>query len=206
MPSSKSIKFSSALKGVILAKQAEQSLNGNVDPTPDADDLSIEADELGRAADEAYHRGLEEGKAAMAAEMQARAGEMEKQLEKVMASMVEERNALAVSLQELLPELVVEGVGRILHGLTPDREMMRAIIADILEDFDPEDNKMQLSMHPSDLALMIDPDGRFCEARPGLQLVANDKLHRGECMLDSRFGVTDARFSAKLASLRKVLE
>lgn len=206
MPLSNSIQFSSLLKGVIISRQIEHELNGHAVNGQLDSEVRDNFENNQETIEAAYERGVAEGKAKAEAEIIARAEEMDAQFQAILTSVTEERKSLSLSLQNLLPELVIEGVGRILYGLEPDREMIQTIISDILKDFDTDDSQMRLFMHPEDLDILKDLDGNFCEVHPGLRLIADDKLHRGECHLDSRFGVTDARFSAKLANLRKVFE
>lgn len=203
MPLSNSIQLTSPLKGVILTGRLSNG-NGRRSATGDAEDKAREANR--ESAELAYKRGLEEGKELAIAEFKIRQEELEQQLHSILDALAEEREALGHSLHELLPELVIEGVGSILYGLEPDAKLVKRIVSEILDDFDGEESQMRLSMNPDDIETLKGNDEKFSELHPELRIQADEKLHRGECRLDSRFGVTDARFSAKLAGLRKVFE
>jgi flagellar assembly protein FliH len=63
------------------------------------------------------------------------------------------------------------------------------------------DEVLAVRLHPEDLAV-INADGA---APPGLQLVSDDSLDRGDAVLEVSDGVVDARISTALARARAVL-
>lgn len=209
MPLSEAVSFSQPLKAAILFRQSRAENSGKEtccnNSTEEHEDLSkIQAAEFEVAIEEAYQRGLADGRKLEAEETRQGLEQLGQEVQGTLEAVVEERRALVPRLRELLPELLVEGVGRVLHGYEPDGSMIQRIVSELLDGFDNQDSRMRLSLNPVDLENLIRLVPDFQNWYPELSLLADGSLHRGECLLDGRFGVVDARHSAKLASLRKV--
>lgn len=205
MPLSDTVRFSQPLRQAVLRKQART-------PDPDAEAEARAREEAAalaareEALREAHQKGLAEGRKEAARQAEARMQKLAGEVHAVMASLETERQALTAQVRELLPELVIEGVGRVLYGLEPDGETVHRIITSILDGFDSDDSQMRISLNPEDLTSLKEVAPELAETYPGLRLVPTTDLHRGECLVEGRFGVADARYSAKLSSLRKVME
>lgn len=210
MPLCETVRLSQPLKGVLLRRQTRSP-----ERTVGAADAALEEAQARlaqleaahkKALEEAYRKGVGDGQAQARQQAEARLSTMEKNLGAAVAALVKERSTLAAELEGILPELIIEGVGRVLYGLEPDGETIQRIVRELLSGFDTEDSARRLFLNPEDLKSLQAVQAAFEESDPGLRLVADASLHRGECYLEGRFGLADARYSAKLSSLRKVLE
>lgn len=208
MPSFKTLQFGQPLRGVRL-----RGGSGAVEADAAAEAAqrmaALEAQwqaKVKAAEKEGYTRGLAEGRKAEKAAVEAAQAKQAQQIAAIMKSLESERLELVNELQAVLPELILEGVARILHGWEPDAETLQKIVHGILAGYDGEDKQSRLSLNPEDLALLKDHNAELEVAYPGLRIIEDGRLQRGECLLEGRFGVTDERHSAKLENLKKVLE
>lgn len=211
MPSSEALAFSTPLRQALLARhQPATRASGD---GKEAEGLSPEGggglvaaayheQEIRKAYEKGKAEGLVEAQAAHAAEMDRIKGDVHATLEDLNRI----ASTLASEVEALLPELVLEGVGRVLYSIQPDANEVKGIVDELLSGIDADGQQMRLSMHAEDIKLLKEIDPDLSERFPGLNIIKDAALSRGECFLESRFGLADARFSAKLNNLRKVLE
>jgi flagellar assembly protein FliH len=108
-------------------------------------------------------------------------------------------------LRSTLPSLALELAKRLLAGFEPDEDQIMSLCTETLDELFPERENLELIVSPHDAELLTKhiPD---LEARyPGLSLRADPSLSQGDCQVRSRFGLTDARMSAKLEALHHEL-
>lgn len=215
MPSCERIEFSQPLRAAVLAKQSALS---EASSTVTGEELGVALGEqrarleqehakaLKAARAEAEAAGHAAGKAEAEAVAAARAEEQEGQLKTVLVRVEEQLGQLRGELEALLPELIVEGVGRVLHAWKPDGEEVKAVVGELLEGFESESGNLRLSVNAEDWEALEEEDADFAERYRALEIRKDVGLQRGECYLEGRFGVADARFAAKLRSLREVME
>lgn len=108
-------------------------------------------------------------------------------------------------LRSSLPELALEIARRILAGFEPPSALVEKLCVEALDQLFPERENLELIISPRDAALLM-KNMKDLEARyPGLKVRADAALSTGDCQVRSRFGLTDARQSAKMESLRHEL-
>jgi len=198
---SKEIQFSQPLRGVLLTRSHEgDSKDDEAEPTSDRMDEAVR-----EAQTEAYARGFEDGRAAEATARERDREAMRRELDEILSSFQRERDGLVTELEALLPQYILEGVGRMLYAMEPDAKAVSRIVRELLHGRDEKDHPMRLTLNSRDAGLLEEIDPALFERFPNLNLIRDDSLHSGECLLESRFGIADARYSAKLANLQKVL-
>jgi len=210
MPLSEQIAFSRPLREAVLARHQPGGFgvedSDGVEAAEEENPYTISEEHLKAETERAYKEGFAAGKtkgeAASKAAMVALQGEISKVLEGIQG----ESDGLVRELESILPEFIIEGVGRILYTMEPDAEAVSKTVNDLLKGVDTEDQVMRLSINPQDAELLAEVDSSLNERFPRLSLVKDTSLSRGECFLESRFGIADARYAAKLNNLRKVLE
>lgn len=127
-------------------------------------------------------------------------------LQSSLAELSKLQSDLVQEFDEVLPELLIEAAGRLLAGWVPQRADVESIVDELLEDFNSGDHAMRIHLNPTTLETLTDAGvDAFVRQNPGLEFVADPKLQPGESTLDGRFGLADARFSAKLKNLKEVL-
>ena len=209
MSSSNFVSFARPLAFVTLAgtSRAEgcsyaTDTAGESDVSPDTH-LSEQAVEAIKAA--AYAEGLEAGRKLERDERAAVAADQSAQYTQALASLESSRSELVEQVQTLLPELVIEGVGRILQAWQPDTAAIEAVVGELLAGFDTAEGNIRVYLHPDSIQQLLNGIEEFSEKNPQIDLHKDDSLLAGECRVEGRFGLADARYSSKLLNLRKVL-
>ena len=113
--------------------------------------------------------------------------------------------ALLGQLRTALPDLALELARRLLAGFEPPSELLEKICVEALEQLYPERDDLELCVSPRDAALLAKLTPGLETRYPNLKIRADGALLPGDCQVRSRFGITDARQSAKLAALQHEL-
>lgn len=112
---------------------------------------------------------------------------------------------LTAQVRAALPALAVEIGQRLLAGMVPPPELVERLCREALDQLYPEREGLELVVGPRDAAVLerLVPSwrGHFTD----LKITVDDTLNPGDCLVRSRFGVTDARASSKVAALRQEL-
>ena len=113
--------------------------------------------------------------------------------------------SLADQVRTALPTLTVELGQRLLAGFVPPPELVEKLCREALDQLYPERDGLELVVGPRDAAALerLVPSwrGHFTN----LRITIDDTLNPGDCLVRSRFGVTDARASSKTEALRHEL-
>lgn len=113
--------------------------------------------------------------------------------------------SMAEQLRAGLPALAIDIARRLLAGFEPSEALVRSLCTEALDQLYPERENLELILCPRDVELLrkhlSDLEGRY----PGLRLRADGSLSPGDCQVRSRFGLTDARLSAKLEAIQHEL-
>jgi len=112
-------------------------------------------------------------------------------------------DALVVSqLQASLPSLVLEIARRLLGGFEPPPEAVEKLCVQTLEQLYPETDNLELLVCARDAEALEKVTPSWRTRYTGLRITASAALSPGDCQVRSRFGLTDARLSSKLDTLR----
>jgi flagellar assembly protein FliH len=104
-----------------------------------------------------------------------------------------------------LPCLAVEIGRRLLADLEPSPELVERLCRQALDQLYPERAGLELVVGPHDSAILENLVPSWRTHFPDLRITIDDTLLPGDCLVRSRFGVTDARAESKLAALRHEL-
>lgn len=114
-------------------------------------------------------------------------------------------SALIDQIRRELPNLAMDIARRMLAGFEPPQELVLRLCSEALEQLFPERENLELVVSSRD-AEMLSKHGGDLQARfPGLKIRADATLQPGDCIVHSRFGITDARQSAKLGAIEHEL-
>ena len=163
-------------------------------------------EDIEAAKREAYRRGSEEATRLLERQMIEQRGEMLALQSKTFAALTAQHAALAQQLHDVVPELVIEGVARVLATTEFDREAVVRIATDLLAEVAPGREQVELQLAPADLDLIAGYDAGFREKHPEITFRANPDLRSGDCMAQSRFGMIDGRLATKLRALEGFLK
>jgi flagellar assembly protein FliH len=112
---------------------------------------------------------------------------------------------LAGQVRAALPSLAVEIGQRLLAGLVPPPELVERLCREALDQLYPERAGLELVVGPRDAAVLERLVPAWRVHFTDLRITVDDTLNPGDCLVRSRFGVTDARASSKLAALKQEL-
>jgi len=166
---------------------------------------SLTEAEIAAKCQGAYHAGVDAARAAADQQIVDLRSEMAQLSEGVLKRLADLEPALLGQLRETLPGLALEIARRLLAGYEPAPEVLERLWRESLEQLYPERENLELSLCPRDAALLeqLNPDWR--QRYPGLRVRPDPTLSPGDSMVRSRFGLTDARQSTKVASLEHAL-
>jgi len=113
--------------------------------------------------------------------------------------------ALLAQLREALPSLALEIARRLLAGFEPPPEIIERFCREALDQLFPEREGLELALCPRDAEQLnlLNPD--WLQLYPGLRVRCDAELAPGDCLVRSRFGLTDGRRQTKLAALEQGL-
>lgn len=157
--------------------------------------------EVSARAEEAYRKGVDSTHAMMDQRIVDMRVEMEQLSDGVLRQLSNVEPALLTQLREALPALAVDISRRLLAGYQPPAEIVERLCHEALEQLFPERDGLEISLCPRDTSLLEQVNPGWMARYPGLKVKHDATLAPGDCQVRSRFGLTDARQSTKLAVL-----
>jgi flagellar biosynthesis/type III secretory pathway protein FliH len=154
---------------------------------------------------DAHQRGYTEASAHVARQIAEQREEANHMREGLFRSLEDAVGQAVSEVRAALPVLTMHALRRVLSRVEMDRTVVAGIVEDILAEIGPDVGPIELRLHPSDLALVRGLDAQLAASHPGLCLVADEALARGDCQAVTRYGKVDARLSNKLEKLSAAL-
>lgn len=157
--------------------------------------------ELAEKCEEAYRRGVDSARAVADQQMVEFRHDMEQLSDGVLKKLAGLEPSLVLQIRDALPGLAVDIAHRLLAGYEPPVEIVERLCREALEQLFPEREGLELSLSPRDAELLqaLKPD--WMQLYPSLRVRVDGALIPGDCLVRSRFGLTDARQQTKLAAL-----
>jgi len=115
------------------------------------------------------------------------------------------QESLADQVRVALPSLTVELGQRLLAGFVPPPELVEKLCREALDQLYPERDGLELVVGPRDAAALERLVPSWRAHFTNLRVTIDDTLNPGDCLVRSRFGVTDARAVSKIEALRHEL-
>ncbi len=157
--------------------------------------------ELATRTEEAYRKGVDATREMMDQKMVEMRVDMEQLSDGVLRKLPGLEAALLEQIREALPALANDIARRLLAGYEPPAEIVSRLCHEALEQLFPERDGLELSLCPRDAELLEQINPEWRARYPGLRIKQDANLAPGDCQVRSRFGLTDARQSTKLAVL-----
>ena len=192
MPVLEPIRLHAPLKGIALAAPRGAA--------------TFTDDDIEAAKRDAYRRGTEEATRLLERQMIEQRGEMLALQSRTFAALEAQHAALAQQLHDVVPEVVMEGVARVLATTDFDREAILLIANDLLAEVAPGREPVELQLAPRDLEVIEGYDAGFREKHPAIVFRAAPDLRPGDCKVQCRFGMIDGRLATKLRALEVFLK
>ena len=156
----------------------------------------------------AFERGLAEGEKRLS-----------EQLLRQRTELLELQNGVLASLREVLPQVVrqsesaliqlaLEVARKLVSDLPVSAEMVEAALGSALAKVE-DSAEFHVYLHADDLALLQKCNSPVLLPGPGNEAVrfqTSPEVTRGGCLVQTRFGVVDARRETKLELIRQSLE
>ena len=155
----------------------------------------------------AYERGRGDGERALSEQLLQQRNET-----------VELQKGILDSLQRVLPQVVqeaettlinlaLETAKKIVSGLPINAELVETVVREALKQVE-DTAEIVVQLHPDDLALLRQHNAPVLDGLPEtgpLRFAGSAEVTRGGCIVQTRFGLVDARRETKMEQLRQVL-
>jgi flagellar assembly protein FliH len=155
----------------------------------------------------AYENGRREGESALNEQLLHQRNET-----------IEMQRGILVSLKNILPqvareaensliELALESAKKMIAGLPIDAAMIEATVREALRQAE-DTAEITIQLHPDDLALLRQHHSPVLDGLPEtgpLRFAGSAEISRGGCIIQTRFGLIDARRETKIEQLRQSL-
>lgn len=150
---------------------------------------------------EAYQKGFAEASDGINQQILEQRNEVNELRARLFRSLEENISTAVSEVREALPVLTMQAVRRVLSKVEIKQDTVTAIIEELLGEIGPDVGPIELRLHSVDLKLVEDLEPQLAKNHPGLRLVADEKLSRGDCQAVTRFGKVDARIENKLGKI-----
>lgn len=190
--------FDADLKGLTVAPQKP------TEPPPNTYTEEELNQQVEAARKEAYKEAENEWKPKLEA-AQNQFEEHKSQLDATLKQLDGRFEEFVKEVYERMPDLVMALVQRVLVSTEVSSEAVKSIVEDTLREISSEAEKMDISLCPDDLAKLQSHQEELQGRYPHLNFHEDKNLQPGDCMLNSRFGVVDARVETKLKKIQQDL-
>lgn len=155
----------------------------------------------------AFERGRREGERKLSEQLLQQRNDMVQLQNGVLAGL---RNALPQLIQEsetALMNLALEAARKFVADMPIDKDMVESIVRESLRQVE-DTAEITIQLHPDDLALLRKHNAQILTGLPEsgpMRFIASSDVSRGGCLVQTRFGLVDARRETKLEQLQHAL-
>lgn len=155
----------------------------------------------------AYQRGLIEGERALSEQLLLQRNELSQLHHGAVAALRDAVPQVVRHTEEALVELAFEIARKLVGDLPITRETVAGTVRDALKEVEAA-SEFSVLLHADDLALLDSDPARAIgtdHSPSAMRFSASDQVKRGGCLVQTRFGIIDARRETRLASLTQAL-
>lgn len=155
----------------------------------------------------AHERGRLDGERALSEQLLQQRNEMVELQRGVVDSLRRALPQVVLEAQTALINLALESAQKIVAGLPVNPEMIEAIVREALRQVE-DTAEIAIQLHPEDLALLRKHNSPILNGVPEagpLRFTSSADVTRGGCLVQTRFGLIDARRETKMEQLRQTL-
>lgn len=173
--------------------------------TPLAED--DEAARIHAAEQAAYERGHRDGEKHLGEQLLQQRKELLELQQGVLEAL---RRAVPEVIQQTeatLIQIALESAQKIVAGIPITVELVEAVVREAVAQT-KETSEITVQLHPEDLALLRKHPSPILEGLPEagpLRFIGSSEITRGGCLVQTRFGLLDARRETKVEQLRESL-
>lgn len=155
----------------------------------------------------AYERGRREGEHALSEQLIRQRNEAVELQRGVLDALGRVVPQVVAETETALMNLALEAAQKLVAGLPVTMEMVEAVVRETVHQVEGS-AEITIQLHSDDLALLRLHNSSVLNGLPEsgpLRFVASAEVTRGGCLVQTRFGVIDARRETKMEQLRHAL-
>lgn len=155
----------------------------------------------------AYERGRRDGERALSEQLLQQRNEIAELQRGVIASLQQSLPQLIRQNESALMALALESAQKIVAGIPITLEMVEGVVREALRQVEGS-TEMTVQLHPEDLALIRKNNSPLLNElseNGALHFSASSEISRGGCIVQTQFGLIDARRETKLEQIHKTL-
>ncbi len=157
--------------------------------------------------DAAYAKGRRDGEAALNQQLVQQRAEVAELTRGILHSLQQAVPSVVEASESALIQLSLEAARKIVAGLPLNTELVEAVVREALEQV-KDTTEVAVTLHASDLELLHQAQSIILEGTPEirpLKFVTSSEMARGGCVVQTRFGIIDARRESKFERLAQSL-
>jgi len=155
----------------------------------------------------AYQRGQQDGEKALTQQLLQQQGETGELQNGVLQSLTRVIPQVVRETEGALIQLALDAAQKIVAGLPISAEMVEAVVTEAVQQVEGS-AEITVQLHPDDFKLLRLHRSAVLTGLPEsgpLHFTGSSEVTRGGCLVQTRFGVIDARRETKLKQLRQAV-
>jgi len=155
----------------------------------------------------AYERGRRDGERALSEQLLRQRNEIAELQQGVLESLRRIVGPVGEEAESALIQLALESAQKIVAGLPISLALVENVVREALRQVE-DTAEIVIQLHPEDLALMRKHNSSLLNGLPEtgpLRFSGSAEVSRGGCLVQTRFGLVDARRETKIEQLRGAL-
>ena len=155
----------------------------------------------------AYDRGRHDGERSLSEQLVQQRNEMSELQRGIVESLKRAVPQVVLEAQTALVNLALESAQKIVAGLPISAEMVETVVREALRQVE-DTAEITIQLHPEDLALLRKHNSPILNGVPEagpLRFISSADVTRGGCLVQTRFGLIDARRETKVEQLKQSL-
>lgn len=156
----------------------------------------------------AYERGLADGEKRLSEQLLRQRAEVLEIQNGVLAALRQSVKQVVRQSESALIEVALEVARQLVCGLPVSTEMIEAAVRSALAQAEAG-GEIHIQLHPEDLAMLQHCNSPVLLPGPGnetMRFLTSPDVTRGGCLVQTRFGIIDARRETKLDLIRQSLD
>lgn len=174
---------------------------------PDAAPALPPTVDLDKELRDAFERGRLEGERSVSEQLVQQRQEMQALLNGVVLPLQQAVSQVVRDTETTVTELALEIARKLVADFPIEAGMVEAVVKDAMAQVE-ENAEFHVKIHPSDLDLLVKAESPLLNssATTRVHFQAAPEVSRGGCIVQTKFGVIDARRETKLDLLRTSLQ
>ena len=155
----------------------------------------------------AYEKGRREGESALNGQLISQRNETMELQRGIFQSLQQSLPQVAHAAESALMEIALESAKKVVAGMVIDAGVVEATVREALRQAE-DSAEISIQLNADDLALLRQHQSPLLEGLPEtgpLKFSSSPEVTRGGCLVQTRFGIVDARRETKFEQLRHSL-